>query len=355
VTTAVSPVLDKPKVALALAIAAGNERQLSDAFALLADRHAREADVRDQATLMAKWSAEHIELLAPMTEKYGKAVSERPERLRSALLSGTRVGGLGLLMDLKDVSLLLHEQELTWESLWEAAQALKDEEFVSIVERARDQTNRQQQWLKSRMKESAGQVLTVAADPRAEIQASVPKHLSLVSLPDPVWSPIAVAALTLAVGVPALLFGMQPWLLPSLGPSAFLQAALPAHPAARLYNVVVGHGGAVISGFAAVWLLNAWNEPVVLTDHVLTPVRLTASVLAMALSMLLGILLRASHPPAAATVLLITLGSLSTQDQLIALAIGVGIVGVVGELVRRLRLGQPSWGRAKAAARASSG
>jgi len=353
--TASPPKTAKPKVALVLAIAVGNERQLSDAFALLADRHAREADIRDQGTLMAKWSAEHIESLEPMVERYGKAVSERPERLRSALLSGTRVGGLGLLMDLKDVSLLVHEQELTWESLWEASQALKDADFVKLVEQGREQTKRQQDWLKSRMKQSAGQILTVAADPRAEIQASVPKHLSLVSVPDPLWSPIAVAVLTLAVGVPALLFGMQPWLLPSLGPTAFLQTALPAHPTARLYNVVVGHGGAVIVGLAAVWLLNAWNEPVVLTDHVLTPIRLAASVLAMALSMLLGILLRASHPPAAATVLLITLGSLSTQEQLIALAIGVAIVAVAGELVRRLRLGQPSWGRTKAAARASSG
>src|SRR4051794_14318580 len=92
------------KMALALAVARGNEQQLVSAFALLADRHDREADIRDQSTMMAAWSKEHIELLDPFVERYGKTVSERPEKLRSALLSGTRMGGLGVLMDLKDVA-----------------------------------------------------------------------------------------------------------------------------------------------------------------------------------------------------------------------------------------------------------
>jgi CBS-domain-containing membrane protein len=159
---------------------------------------------------------------------------------------------------------------------------------------------------------------------------------------------LAVALLTLAVGVPAILVGFQPWLLPSLGPTAFLQAALPAHPMARLWNVVLGHGGGVVAGFAGVALFNAWNEPVVLTDHTLTLGRLGASVVAMALLMVVGGLLRASHPPAAATVLLITLGSLRDQSQLIAFAIGLAILAVVGELLRRVRLGGMSWGQGRA-------
>src|SRR5690349_15334129 len=99
------------KLGLALAVARGNEEQLYGAFALLADRHDREADIRDQSTAMAGWSKEHIALLKPFEERYGKTVSERPERIRSALLTGSRVGGLGVLMDLKDVALLVSEQE----------------------------------------------------------------------------------------------------------------------------------------------------------------------------------------------------------------------------------------------------
>jgi hypothetical protein len=344
----------KPKLALALAVARGTAQQLIGVFALLADRHARDADVRDQASLMGAWSTEHVALLEPAIEKYGKTVSERPERLRSALLSGTRVGGFGLLMDLKDAQLLVHEQELTLMAIDEAAQALNDKELIDTLARLKEETSRQADWLKTRFKQTAAQALTITADPRAEIQASIPKHFSVLALPDPIWAPLGVALLTLAVGVPALLFGMQPWLLPSLGPTAFLQTALPAHPSARLWNVVMGHGGGVIAGFAGVFLFNALNDPAVLTDHQLTVGRLGASVVGMAVSMLVGIVLRASHPPAAATVLLITLGSVKTLEQVIALAIGLAILAVVGELLRRIRLGQPSWGRMKVAARSES-
>ena len=344
-----------PKVAFTLAVLRGTERQLADAFAMLADKHARDAAIRDMSALMAAWSARHVESLEPLVKKYGRGASERPERLRSALFAGTRLGGLGALQDLQDVSLLVTEAEMGWTQLKEAGQALRDQEMLDIVEKGSEENTRQLQWVKTMVKELSAETLTIMADPMAEFRASIPKHLSVVAMPDPIWAPIAVALLTLAVGVPALLFGMQPWLLPSLGPTAFLQTAVPAHPSARLYNVLVGHAGGVIAALIGLWLFNAWNEPVVLSDQHLSALRLGASMVAMLLSMLMGILLRASHPPAAATVLLITLGSIRTQEQLIALAIGVVIIGVVGEVVRRLRLGQPSWGRMKAAARSSTG
>jgi hypothetical protein len=344
-----------PKVAFTLAVLRGTERQLADAFALLADKHSRDAAIRDMATLMSAWSARHVESLEPFVKRYGKGASERPERLRSALFAGTRIGGLGLLQDMQDISLLVTEAELVWTELKEAASALRDSEMLDAIGKATEENSRQLQWVKTMVKELSAEALTITADPMAEVRASIPNQLSVVALPDPIWSPIAVALLTLAVGVPALLFGMQPWLLPSLGPTAFLQTALPAHPTARLYNVLVGHAGGVVAALIGLWVFNAWNEPVVLVDQKLTALRLGASMIALLLSMLTGILLRASHPPAAATVLLITLGSMKTQEQLIALAIGVVIIGVAGELVRRLRLGEPSWGRVKAEARSSTG
>lgn len=335
------------KVGLALAVARGTEEQLASSFAFLADRHDREADIRDQATLMAAWSRAHVARLRPFEEKYGKTVSERPERIRSALFAGTRMGGLGLLMDIKDATLLVTEQELTYTALVEAGQEVRDNELLDTVHELHEETTRQLNWLKTRFKQTAAQALTVDAAPVAEARASMPKHLTVTALPDPVWAPIAVALLTLAVGVPALLFGMQPWLLPSLGPTAFLQVMFPALPGSRLYNAIVGHAGGLICGFIGVALFNAWNDPAVLTDHQLTVGRLGAATVAMALSILVGILLRASHPPAAATVLLVALGSLKDQQQIVAFAIGLLIISVVGELVRRLRLGEWSWGRAK--------
>jgi len=344
-----------PKVALTLAVARGNDQQLAGVFALLADRHDREADVRDQSTLMATWSHKHLALLEPMVKRYGKTVSERAETLRSALFNGTRVGSLGLMMDLKDTALLVHEQELTWTALEEAAQELRDTELLSIVRECKEETTRQQTWLKSRLKEMAGMTLTVTAAPMAELRASVPKHASLVAIPDPLWAPVAIALLALAVGVPAVLVGLQPWLTPSLGPTAFLQATMPAHPSSRLWNTVIGHVGGLIAGFAGVALFNAWNDPVVLVNHELTPARLGAAVVALALTMVIGALLRANHPPAAATTLIVALGSLSTPNAVLAFLIGLGIIAVVGEVVRRLRLGEPSWGRMKVRQREAAG
>jgi CBS-domain-containing membrane protein len=76
---------------------------------------------------------------------------------------------------------------------------------------------------------------------------------------------------------------------------------------------------------------------VVLVDHVLTPPRVIASVIAVALTAVVGALLRASHPPAAATTLLVSLGSLRTVDDGLNLMAGVLVVAVVAALLRDIR------------------
>lgn len=61
--------------------------------------------------------------------------------------------------------------------------------------------------------------------------------------------------------------------------------------------------------------------------------------LAVGLNMLFGLLLKASHPPAAATTLLVALGGfeMSVHGALTVIA-GVSIVATVGEALRRIRL-----------------
>jgi hypothetical protein len=55
--------------------------------------------------------------------------------------------------------------------------------------------------------------------------------------------------------------------------------------------------------------------------------------------MLVAMALRASHPPAGATTLLVTLGSIKLEDAL-TIIVGVLVVAAAGELARRMRLGQ---------------
>jgi hypothetical protein len=132
----------------------------------------------------------------------------------------------------------------------------------------------------------------------------------------------------------------QMWLFPSLAPTAFLQAENPELPASKFYNVVVGHLIGLSAGFCAVAVLNAWQAPSVLVSHQLTPVRVWTAVIAVALTVMILLLLRASHPPAGATTLLVALGALQTTTDAINVMVGVLIIAVAGEILRRIRLGK---------------
>jgi CBS-domain-containing membrane protein len=157
-------------------------------------------------------------------------------------------------------------------------------------------------------------------------------------IPDIIWAPIVSGLLMLIVGVIGLTF-RQPWLFPSLGPTAFLQAEQPKQPGARLYNTVVGHLSGLAAGLLAVMILGAAATPPVLSTGELPPVRVWASGLAIALSMLFGFLLKASHPPAAATTLLVSLGGFKpTVADITQVVIGVLIVAIAGEFLRQIRL-----------------
>jgi CBS-domain-containing membrane protein len=102
--------------------------------------------------------------------------------------------------------------------------------------------------------------------------------------------------------------------------------------------VIVGHAGGLLAGLVAVAALGAFNAPTLFTDKVLDPGRAAASVVALALTILLGMLARGSHPPAAATTLLVTLGGIRTGNDVLNLAIGIVVIAVVGEAIRRVRL-----------------
>lgn len=175
----------------------------------------------------------------------------------------------------------------------------------------------------------------------AETQPVVGQKRGLDAIPELVWAPIVGRVLTLIPGLIGLAAG-NPWLFPSLGPTAFLQAANPQHPSSRFYNTLVGHLLGIAASLIAVLVLGANQEPSVLATHQLFPLRVWASGLAIALTLLFHLLLRANHPPAAATTLLITLGGFNPSwKDVSTIMVGVLIIAVAGELLRRLRLAQP--------------
>lgn len=159
----------------------------------------------------------------------------------------------------------------------------------------------------------------------------------LSQVPDILWAPIVVAGLIVTIGLLGVLFN-QPWLFASLGPTAYLIAHTPEQPAAGFYNAVVGHLVAVASAFLVVALMGADNAPSLFVTHHLVGIRVLASALALGLAIIGELLLRASHPPAAATVLLITLGGFSVSfHSAMTIMAGVLFLALLGEPLRRLR------------------
>ncbi len=160
------------------------------------------------------------------------------------------------------------------------------------------------------------------------------------ALQQEIWAPITAGLLMLLVGLIGLATA-QPLLFPSLGPTAFLQTEAPDQPASRFYNVTIGHAVGLISGYAAVFLFRADATPALFAAHQLVAPRVWASVLAIVLTMFGSALLKASHPPAAATTLLIALGGFRpTVHDVFTIVVGVLIVAVAGEGLRRLRYEQ---------------
>jgi CBS-domain-containing membrane protein len=98
-------------------------------------------------------------------------------------------------------------------------------------------------------------------------------------------------------------------------------------------------------------LLGARSAPNPIQSGELTAVRVEAAVVAVALTVLAGFALRASHPPAVATTLLVALGAIATPQQVLATIAGVVLVTLFGEWVRRVRLDRTTPSERRAPAR----
>jgi hypothetical protein len=324
-------------VAAYLGVMKGSLDALGEALILVAERHERNHEIHGVATVLAGWARQDIERLAPFIERYGVEESDQPRKLRAAVLGGVRGGLHGLLSDMTDLSILAEQVDMTWTVINQGAKELEDLELLTASGMGRDHAERTIRWIRTQIEHTAPEALAVGQDASSSAAASAPKGLDrIATIPDPVWGPLVAGLLTLVTGALALLAG-RPWLLPSLGPTAVLAGEMPAHPVTRAWNTIVGHAGGLLAGFTGVLLVGAMDDPVVLVDHVLTPGRVAASMIAMVLTVLGGALLRASHPPAAATTLLVSLGSLRTPLDAANLMLGVVIIAIAAAVLREVR------------------
>jgi len=327
----------RSQVAAYLGVVKGSLDVMAEALLLVAERHEKNYEIQGVATILAGWMREDLERLAPFVERYGIAEGDQPHKLRAAVLGGVRGGLMGQLADLTDLALLAEQVEMAWAVVYQGAKELEDQPLGAAAGAGRDHAQRMIRWIRTQIHHTAPETLAVGQDTSRSVEASLPKAPDRFStIPDPIWSPLASGLLIVVTGAAALLAG-RPWLLPSLGPTAVLVGEMPAHPVTRPWNTVVGHLGGLLAGFFGVLLTGSMNDPVVLTDHVITVPRVLASVIAIMLTALIGGLLRASHPPAAATTLLVSLGSLRTIEDAVNLTFGVIVITIAGAILREVR------------------
>lgn len=316
-----------------------SERLLANALLLVSDRHRKDPEVRQVARTIAAWSAEHVDALGQVADKHGIAITKAPDLLRAALFRDGRAGGLGLVEDLHDLALLAQDVQLSWTELRQTARALLDRELEDTCARAGEQTKRQVDWIVGQIKVAAPQAIAVSSEKLDEIETSVPRTVSAAVLPNMLWAPFVPVVLLAMVGAVALAAG-QPLLLPSLGPSAYIMAVESSHPASRPYNTIAGHVIGLAAGFAMVFLFGAYDDPDPLAGGGLTFARTAASALSVGITVALALALKADHPPAGATALLVTLGGIRTMPHAIGLVVGACVLALAGVALQTARSGR---------------
>ncbi|HEX2968652.1 MAG TPA: hypothetical protein VHO46_06070 [Bacteroidales bacterium] len=147
-----------------LRLIVNSEQQMSEAFNKVSRHHKYEPDIHFTCLMLAGWSDRHVELLKPFSDKYEEKAGDtkEPERLSQTLFREPRRGPLALLRDLHDLWLLTKEIEISYKIILQAAKALRDTNLVKLGEELSNETKRQSDWLQTRIKQAAPQILVVA-------------------------------------------------------------------------------------------------------------------------------------------------------------------------------------------------
>ena len=160
---------------------------------------------------------------------------------------------------------------------------------------------------------------------------------SVAPIVNAIWVPATAALLIVLAGMIGFWL-KQPWLFAALGPTVMMMASTPGHETTSFRAVVVGHISAMACAYMALLLLNAADAATIAKVATDVSPRIWASALALALLAIVQPQLRAYHPPAAATALLITLGAYRMTGRTpLALIGGVVLVAVAAELLNRVR------------------
>jgi CBS-domain-containing membrane protein len=149
----------------------------------------------------------------------------------------------------------------------------------------------------------------------------------------------------IAIGVMSLIAFVtsEPFVFPSLGPTAFLLFYTPLLAAACPRNTLGGHAIGAAAGYLALVVFGLTHAPPALATSV-TGARVGAAALSLGLTSGAMVLARVPHPPAGATTLIVSLGIFHEPRQLVVLMIAVVLLVVQGFAINRLAgIDYPVW------------
>lgn len=160
----------------------------------------------------------------------------------------------------------------------------------------------------------------------------------------PLWAAFVFINGFISLGIMAAV-GMAlrtPDIFPSLGPTAFLFFFTPTSPTASPRHAIYGHAIGIACGYGALVAFGLTHAPP--ATEVIGFHRLLAASLSLALTGALMILLKAAHPPAGATTLIVALGIVTRPFYLVVIEIAV--IALTGQAIvinRLAGLDYPLW------------
>jgi CBS-domain-containing membrane protein len=175
---------------------------------------------------------------------------------------------------------------------------------------------------------------------RARLTSLVKRHDSTIVL-----ALFAFVNGLIAIGVMSLIAFVtdEPFIFPSLGPTAFLLFYTPLLAASCPRNTLGGHAIGAAAGYLALVIFGLTDAAPALATSV-TGARIGAAALSLGLTSGLMVLARVPHPPAGATTLIVSLGIFREPHQLFILMIAVTLLVAQGFVINRLAgIDYPIW------------
>lgn len=152
--------------------------------------------------------------------------------------------------------------------------------------------------------------------------------------------------ITIAILALLALVSRNPFVFPSLGPTAYLLFFSPLAKASSPRNTICGHAIGISCGYGAYVVTGAGAVPFGVHPGIFWP-RILAAALSLSVTGALMVLLGVSHPPAGATTLIISLGIISKPWELVIIEVAVFLLVAQALAINRLAgLPYPLWNSA---------